>query len=171
MPWHWEKKVQNTSPHTDSTCKVLLFLGLQKDLESSFAEDILEVTRCSHSPGYLQQKTSFFLDIGNLANDFVSLCLLSARRQGLIDGSDARDCFSLFVLIWTFANHFHELITKGSNGFKQRRLSWRVMFQLQSFSYSCGYHSSLQVIEAITMTLSASTPNISRILFQEFDSL
>ena len=103
-------------------------------------------------------------------DDFVSLCILSARRQGLIDGSDARDCFSHFVLIWAVANHFHERIAKGRNGFKQRRLSWRVMFQLQSFSYSCGYHSRLQVIEAITMTLSASTPNISRILFQEFDS-
>ena len=53
--------------------------------------------------GIYNKKTSFFLDIGNLANDFVSLCLLSARRQvGLIDGSDAPDCCSLFILIWTF---------------------------------------------------------------------
>ena len=124
-----------------STCKVLMFLGLQKDLWSSFAEDILEVTRCSHSPGYLQKKNffSWILELGYhvcaTTDDFVSLCLLSARRQvGLIDGSDARDFFSLLILIKTFANHFHERITKGRNGFKQRRLSCRIIFQLQSFS-------------------------------------
>lgn len=113
-----------------------MFLGLQKDLESSFAEDILEVTRCSHSPGYLQK--TFSPGNGNLVcettDDFVSFCLLSARRQGLIDGSDASDCFSLFILITTITNHFHERITKGRNGFKQRRLSCRIIFQLQSFS-------------------------------------
>ena len=84
------------------------------------------------SQSWVFTKNIIFLGYWNLAimcvcattDDFVSLCLLSARRQvGLIDGSDAREFFSLFILIKTLTNNFHERRTKCSNGFKQRRLS------------------------------------------------